>query len=174
MSCCTDRTQQSRNRRRTWGHSLLLSRQLNGTRNIALGVLVAASIVGCSGPQGPEPRLFRTALPLGNQPLPMVLGDETGLVTGIAPAANPPGDNIQPVVLADPSDPMAFVITWLGSPCDTDAALSFKSNEGGYRLQLTVSPGARGCQLLVAVPRGVRIVTSTAIPVSSIEATGSG
>jgi hypothetical protein len=41
-------------------------------------------------------------------------------------------------------------------------------------LQLSVSPGARGCQLLATVPRGVRIVTSTAIPVSSIEATGSG
>ena len=62
----------------------------------------------------------------------------------------------------------------VGGVCDEDAALSFKSNEGGYRLQLTVSPGARGCQLLVAVPRGVRIVTSTAIPVSSIEPTGSG
>ncbi len=121
---------------------MLLSRQLHGMRSIALGVLVAASIVGCSGP--------------------------------IGPAADPQGDDIQPVILADPSDPMAFVITWVGSPCDEDAALSFKSNEGGYRLQLTVSPGARGCQLLAAVPRGVRIVTSTAIPVSSIEPTGSG
>jgi hypothetical protein len=143
-------------------------------RSIALGVLVAASIVGCSGPQGQEPRLFRTALPLGNQPLPMVLSDQTGLVSGIGPAADPQGDDIQPVIVADPSDPMAFVITWVGSVCDEDAALSFKPNEGGYRLQLTVSPGAGGCQMLVAVPRGVRIVTSTAIPVSSIEATGSG
>ena len=143
-------------------------------RSVALGVIVAASIVGCSGPTEPEPRLFRTALPLGNEPLPMVLSDHTGLVTGIGPAVDPQGDDIQPVVLADPSDPRAFVITWEGSVCDKDAALSFKSNEGGYRLQLTVSPGARGCQLLVAVPRGVRIVTSTAVPVSSIEATGSG
>jgi hypothetical protein len=144
-------------------------------RSIALGVLVAASIAGCSGPQGPEPRLFRTALlQAADQPLPVVLGDETGLVTGIGPAADPQGDDIQPVVLADPSDPMAFVITWIGSVCDEDAALSFKAHEGGYRLQLTVSPGARACQLLVAVPRGVRIVTSTAISVSSIEPTGSG
>ena len=144
-------------------------------RSIALGVLVAASIVGCSEPQGPEPRLFRTALlQADDQPVPVVLGDETGLVTGIGPAVDPQGDDIQPVVLADPSDPRAFVITWQGSVCDEEAALSFKSNEGGYRLQLTVSPGARGCQMLVAVPRGVRIVTSTAIPVSSIEPTGSG
>jgi hypothetical protein len=143
-------------------------------RSIALGVIVAASIVGCSGPTEPEPRLFRTALPLGNQPLPMVLSDQTGLVTGIGPSADPQGDDVQPVILADPRDPMAFVITWVGSLCDTDAALSFKSNEGGYRLQLTVSPGAGGCQMLVAVPRAVRIATSTAIPVGSIEATGSG
>jgi hypothetical protein len=153
---------------------LLLSRQLNGMRSIALGVLVAASIVGCSGPTEPEPRLFRTVLPLGDQPLPLVLSDQTGLVTGIGPAADPQGVDELPVILADSSDPMAFVIIWVGSPCDEDAALSFKSNEGGYRLQLSVSPGARGCQLLATVPRGVRIVTSTAIPVSSIEATGSG
>ena len=143
-------------------------------RSIWLSVLVAASIIGCSGPPGPAPRLFRTALPLGDQPLPLALTDQTGLVTGIGPAADPQGDDELPVILADPSDPMAFVITWLGSGCDTDAALSFKSNEGGYRLQLSVSPGARGCQLLTTVPRGVRIVTSTAIPVSSIEPTGSG
>ena len=143
-------------------------------RSIALAVLVATSLVGCLGAQGPEPRLFRTALPLGNQPLPMVLSDQTGLVTGIGPVADPQGEDIQPVILADPSDPTAFVITWIGSVCDTDAALSFKPNEGGYRLQLSVSPGARACQLLVAVPRGVRIVTSTAIPISSIEPTGSG
>jgi hypothetical protein len=96
------------------------------------------------------------------------------LVTGIGPAADPQGDDIQPVILADPSDPTAFVITWVGSVCDTNAALSFKPNDGGYGLQLTVSPGARACQMMVAVPRGVRIVTSTAINVSSIEATGSG
>jgi hypothetical protein len=143
-------------------------------RSIWLDVLVAASIVGCSGSQGPEPRLFTTALPLGYQPLPMVLSDQTGLVTGIGPATDPQGADVQPVILADPSDPMAFVITWIGSVCDEDAALSFKAKEGGYRLQLTVSPGARACQLLVAVPRGVRIVTSSAIPVSSIEPTGSG
>jgi hypothetical protein len=153
---------------------LLLSRQLNGTRSIALRALVAASIVGCSGLQGPEPRLFRTALPLGNQPLPLVLSDQTGLVTGIGPAADPQGLDNQPVILADPSDPMAFVIAWVGSPCDEDAALSFMSKEGGYRLQLSASPGALGCQLLATVPRGVRIVTSTAIPLSSIEPTGSG
>lgn len=156
------------------GHSLRLSRQLQGMRSIALGVLVAASLVGCAGSAEPETRLFRTALPLGSQPLPMVLSDQTGLVTGIGPAADPQGLDNQPVILADPSDPLAFVIAWVGSPCDEDAALSFKSNEGGYRLQLSVSPGALGCQLMVAVPRGVRIVTSTAIPVSSIEPTGSG
>jgi hypothetical protein len=143
-------------------------------RSIVLGVLVAASIVGCAGATEPETRLFRTASPLGNQPLPVVLSDQTGLVTGIGPVADPQGANVQPVILADPSDPMAFVITWIGSGCDEDAALSFKANEGGYRLQLAVSPGARGCQLLTTVPRGVRIVTSTAIPASSIEATGSG
>ena len=104
----------------------------------------------------------------------MVLSDQTGLVTGIGPVADPQGNDIQPVILADPSDPMAFVITWVGSVCDEDAALSFKPHEGGYRLQLSVSPGARACQLMVAIPRGVRIVTSTAIPVSSILPMGSG
>ena len=143
-------------------------------RSIALGVLVAASIVCCSGSTEPEPRLFRTTLPQPvDQPLPVVLGDETGLVTGIGPVADPQGDQVQPVALADPGDPRAFVITWLGSPCDKEVALSFKSHEGGYLLQLAVPQSTGGCPM-VGYPRGVRIVSSTAIPVSSIEVTGSG
>lgn len=155
------------------GALVRLSGQLHGTRSIALGVLAAASIIGCSGPQGPEPRVFHTALPQAvDQPLPVVLRDETGLVTGIGPAADPQ-DDVQPVVLADPSDPKAFVISWLGGPCDKDAALSFKSKEGGYVLSLAVSKSTGGCPLH-GIPRGVRIVTSTEIPLSSIEVTGRG
>ena len=141
----------------------------------ALGILLAASVVRCAGSTGPEPRVFRTALTQADdQPLPVVLSDETGLVAAIDPATDPQGISNQPVILADPHDPTAFVIAWIGSPCDTDAALLFMSHEAGYRLQLTGSPGALGCQLLAGVPRGVRIVTSIAVPVSSIEPTGSG
>jgi hypothetical protein len=153
--------------------SVLLPKQLHRIGSIALGVLVAALVVGCSGPTDPEPQFFNTALPQElDQPLPVVLGDQTGLVTAIGPATDPQGNTGLPVVLADPSDPMAFVITWLGGPCEKNAALSFTRKEGGYLLHLTASQNTE-CPL-IGYPRGVRIVTSTAIPVGSIEVIGRG
>ncbi len=137
---------------------------------IALSVLVGL-IVGCSVRD--EARVFRTALPQEvDPPLPVVLRDETGLVSRIGPAAEPSGDQAEPVLVLDPTDPKAVVITWLGGPCEGDATLSFSSRGGGYLLQLAASQ--RGSCPLVGYPRGVRIVTTVAIPISSIEVTGRG
>jgi hypothetical protein len=150
--------------------SLLVSRQVQGMRSIVLNVLVCL-VVGCSGAD--EASLFHTALPQEvDPPLPVVLRDTTGLVSTIGPAADPHGDKIVPEVLPDPTDPKAFVITWLGGPCEGDAALSFESQGGGYLLNLAASQ--RGDCPAIGYPRGVRIVTTVAIPISLIEVTGRG
>ena len=139
-------------------------------RSLALSVLVCL-FVGCSGAD--EASVFRTALPQEvDPPLPVVLRDGTGLVSTIGPATDPSGAQPTAEVLPDPSDPKAFVITWLGGPCERDAALSFTSQGGRYLLVLAASQ--KGDCLLIGNPRGVRIATTVAIPISSIDVTGRG
>ena len=145
-------------------------RQVQGMRSIALSVLVCF-VVGCSGAD--EASIFRTALPQEvDPPLPVVLRDTTGLVSTIGPAANPSGAQPDAEVLLDSADPKAFVVTWLGGPCEGDAALSFTRQGGGYLLELAASQ--RGACPLIGYPRGVRIATTVAIPISLIQVTGRG
>ena len=105
----------------------------------------------------------------------MVLSDETGQVTGIASAPIDPGGAYQELAArADPADPNAFIISWLGGHCDNDATLTFKRHEAGYVLNVAVHgtfafPG--GCTA-EGIPRDVRIVTSSPIPLDSIVAAG--
>jgi hypothetical protein len=105
----------------------------------------------------------------------VVLSDETRLVTGIEPGTMEPGaDDAELAARTDPIDPNAFIVSWLGGACDNDAALTFKQAEGGYLLNVAVHgkfgfPG--GCPAL-GVPRDLRIITSTPIPVDSIVVAG--
>ncbi len=82
---------------------------------------------------------------------------------------DPRADYAEPVARADPSDPYVFVLSWLGGACDNDASLTFKRHEEGYVLNVSVHgisfPG--GC-MMIGIPRDVRIVTSSPIPVDSI------
>lgn len=147
-----------------------LPRRVQGTRSLALSVLVCL-FVGCSGAD--EASVFRTALPQEvDPPLPVVLRDRTGLVSTIGPATDPSGAQPAAEVLPDPTDPKAFVVTWLGGPCERDAALSFTSHGGRYLLVLAASQ--KGDCPLIGNPRGVRIATTVAIPISSIDVTGRG
>jgi hypothetical protein len=106
-------------------------------------------------------------------PIPVVLRDETTLVTGIGAGLNPAARDNTPILVADPNDPHAFVIAWVGSPCDKNVALQFGVRDGRYFLRLSVPQTAGGCPL-IGLPRGVRIVTSTVIALDSIELSGSG
>ena len=112
------------------------------------------------------------AAPGVNEGVPVVLRDTTGLVSTIGPAADPSSAQPAAEVLPDPTDPQAFVVTWLGGPCERDAALSFTSQGGRYLLVLAASQ--KGDCPLIGNPRGVRIATTVAIPISSIDVTGRG
>lgn len=142
---------------------------------IAACVLGALAIAACSGPS--PSRQFKAVLQFSEEArtLPVVLSDETGLVTGIESGPlDPSFDYSAPAARADPTDPNAFIVSWLGGACDNDAELRFTANEGGYVLGVAVHgtfgfPG--GCPAL-GIPRDVRIVTSSPIPLDSIVASG--
>jgi hypothetical protein len=146
-------------------------------RAFAIAVTLGLALAGCLGPSG---QLFKTTLlhispenPAGDLPLPVVLGDETGLVLGIEPAVGE-GFESKPTVRSDPADPSAVIVSWLGGMCDSDAELLFRPHEAGYTLALTVGRKlGLGCPA-AAVLRGVRIKTSAPVSPESIETFGSG
>jgi hypothetical protein len=149
-------------------------RTLTATLLIALSLVSAAVVAACSGPASPQ---FNTVLQFSVEvpPLPLVLSDETGLVTGIASAPRDPSGRYAGLsVRADPTDPNAFIVSWLGGACDSDATLTLSRHEGNYVLNVTIHgkfgfPG--GCTAN-GIARDVRIVTSSPIPVESIIAAG--
>lgn len=150
-------------------------RNMAATHLIAVSLLSAAAVAACSGPS--PSRQFRAVLQVSaeNPPLPVALSDETGLVTGIESAPMDPGAAYSELAArADPTDPSAFIISWLGGACDNDASLTFKRMEGAYVLNVAVHgkisfPG--GCTA-IGIFRDVRIVTMSSIPVDSIVAAG--
>lgn len=140
--------------------------RLREMRKLALGVLCMLSLVGCST----QFRSFSMTLPNVVEPnLPVVFRDATGLVTDVGPATVPDA-NRQPVLLADPANPTAFVITWMGGGCEQEVAFEFRVEEVGYRLTLASHKGV-SCPSL-GLPRAIRVVTSTPIPIGSIEVLG--
>jgi hypothetical protein len=140
---------------------------------IGVALFSAAAVVACSGPS--SGREFSAVLQAsgGTPPLPVVLSDGTGLVTGIESAPMDPSSAYSELAArADPTDPNAFIISWLGGACDNDASLTFKRAEGGYVLNVAVH-GKLGLGCTAAgVARDVRIVTSSPIRVDSIVAAG--
>jgi hypothetical protein len=139
---------------------------------IGVGLLIAIALTACVGQ--PAGRLFRTELPTtDHDPLPVSLVDETGLVLGIAPWDADLTPTVRPVVQADPTDPNALVISWIGGLAERDATLSFRATQSGYALRLDVGLGSGG-GTMAALPRGLQILTSIPIPVSSIAVSGLG
>ncbi|HUG29828.1 MAG TPA: hypothetical protein VMQ65_04845 [Candidatus Limnocylindria bacterium] len=140
---------------------------------IVLGLLVATVGTACLPPAG---RQFHTTLiaPNGEYSLPVTLGDETDLVVMIEPAEIDDPGGLQPTLRADPDDPNAFIVAWLGGACDNDAALSLRPTGPGYVLHLEVHGQlVFGCTAL-GISRAVRIKASEAIPLDAITTTGSG
>lgn len=143
-------------------------------RRMSFLLLVAVALAACSAP--PSSRLFQTDLrPGGDRPYPVVLSDETGLVTGIEPGPMEPGfDYGEPAIRADPINPNAFILSWGGGPGE-DAALFFKAFQDGYLLGLEAHTGSGlfGGSTGELVLRDVRITTSSPIALESIVAGGS-
>ena len=149
-------------------------RKAVATLLIGVALLGAAVVAACSGPS--PSRQFRAVLQVSAEapPLPVVLSDETDLVTTIESAPLDPAADSELAARADPTDPSAFIISWLGGACDNDASLTFKRIEAAYVLNVAVHgkitfPG--GCTAN-GIFRAVRIVTSSPIPVDSIVAAG--
>ena len=152
-----------------------MSNRLASTLLIAVSLLASAAVAACAGPS--SSRQFSAVLQVSDEvpALPVVLSDETGLVTGIGPAPMDPGaGHAQLAARADPPDPNAFIVSWLGGACDNDASLTFKRAEGGYLLNVAVHAkgGLLGSCTLQGILRDVRIVTSSPIPVDSIVTAG--
>ena len=146
-------------------------------RTLSFAICIAVSLGACLGPSG---QLFKTTLlhisegnPAGDLPLPVVLGDETGLVVSIEPAAGETSD-LKPTVRPNPEDKNSFTVSWLGGMCDSDAQLLFRPHESGYSLALIVGRKlGLGCPA-AGVPRGVLIKTSAHLALESIETFGGG
>jgi hypothetical protein len=148
-------------------------------RNLILAVSLAALIGACGSPAG---RQFSTTLvhtsldnPAGDYLLPVVLGDQTNLVTAIESAeaaATDPGPDLS--VKVDPSDPSAIIAVWLGGLCDSDATLVFQRSDSGYTLHLEAHQKLGfGCPA-AGIGRAVRIKMSGPFPVGDILPSGQG
>ena len=134
---------------------------------LTVGLLLAVVVAACGPPPGALYRLTLTTAE-GAYPLPLVLGDQTGLVTGIEPAEFDARDFPHLLIEADRKDPNAFIITWGTGACDDDATVAFYPSRSGYGLDLAVNGGITvGCTAQV-IYRAVRITTSAPIDVHSI------
>jgi hypothetical protein len=140
-------------------------------RALVIGPVLAAVLAGCGGPPG---TLFRATLSDlgGGYPLPVTLGDTTGLVLGVRPGQFDPADFRDAGILADPGESKAFIVTWLGGACDSDAVLAFRTTGSGYDIELGVHEKlGLGC-IAVGILRGLRIETSAPISLSTITISG--
>jgi hypothetical protein len=136
-----------------------------------VGAILTAVVAACAGPPG---TLFQATLsgPDGDYPLPVTLGDTTGLVLGVRAGQFDPGDFRDAGILADPGEPKAFIVTWLGGACDSDAVLVFRTTGSGYDMELRVHEKlGLGC-IALGILRGLRVETSAPISLSTITISG--
>jgi hypothetical protein len=144
----------------------------------AIGLFLTVVFAACEPPAG---QVFQTTLlhtspdnPSGDYPLPVSLGDRSGLVVGIEQTDGDPSDGIAPVVQSDPANRNALILSWLGGMCDNDATVSFQRAGSRYELNLAVHPKiGLGCPA-AGILRGLRIVTSEPVPPGSIVVSGKG
>ncbi|HEX7950900.1 MAG TPA: hypothetical protein VF494_11170 [Candidatus Limnocylindrales bacterium] len=140
-------------------------------RSLVVGTILAAVLASCGGPPGTLYQALLTNTD-GDYPLPVTLGDTTGVVVGIGAAQFDPADFRDAGVLADPADPKAFTVTWLGGACDNDTALALRTTDSGYDVELRVHEKlGLGC-IALGILRGVRVQTSAPIDVGAITISG--
>lgn len=136
---------------------------------------LSGAVAGCSEPSSSGTFTAKLETSDGSYPLPLVLTDETGLVTGMEAAApDPTLDYSDLVARSDPANANAFIVSWLGGACDKNASLSFKTSEGVYELHVTThgNIGFPGGCTANGIFRDIRILTSKPLPIDSIVAAG--
>src|SRR5262245_38479076 len=85
----------------------------------ALALLFLAALVGACAAPPPGTRYETTlVLPDGTTPLPIVLGDVTGLVTAIEPGAQTGFGVWEGEVKVDPSEPKVLQLSWMAGVCE--------------------------------------------------------
>ncbi len=141
-------------------------------RPLVTGLILTAVLAAC----GPQPgTLFSTTLLNlnGEFPLPVELRDTTDLVVAIGAGHIDSIGFRDAGVFADPTDPTAFILTWLGGMCDNDATVNFTQTESGYDLRLEVHEKFGGGCPAAGIFRGLQIEASEPIPVGTVTISGS-
>jgi len=135
-----------------------------------LTLALVAVLSSCQAPAGTQ---FRATVvqPDGSYAMPVVLGDQTGLVTAIESAPFE-GYVELPSVRPDPNDPNAVIVSWGTGACDDDTSLALQRSGPGFRIDIAVNAGftlACTAQLLY---RGLRIQFSTAVSADAFDVFG--
>lgn len=118
-------------------------------------------------PGGPtEVWTAQLALADGTYPLPVMLLDGTGLVTGlVAPAAGVPA--FESGVTNANGKPDRLLYTWLGGACDTLTKLTFERSASGFRLRAETETSGGYC-ILIGLNREVVITLSEPVDARSV------
>ena len=136
-----------------------------------VGLVLALVVAACGPPPGTVYRLTLVD-PEGNFPLPIALGDQTGLVTSIEADEWDETWDGMPSIKADPDDPRTLLVRWLGGACDNDATLVFYQAAAGPALDLTTHGKlGLGCTAQ-GIHRGIRVTMTEPVAPDSITFTG--
>ena len=121
----------------------------------------------------PTGTLFRAMMlaPAQYASVPLVFGDETGLVTAIEQQPLAGGFDPGTRVSADPTNATVLSVSWLGGACDTEIDISFARASSGYALEIQSHRGAGTCPA-VGIPRGLEIDLSAPVRPALIVASG--
>jgi hypothetical protein len=136
----------------------------------ALTLALVAVLSACHAPAGTQ---FRTTVvqPDGSYAMPVVLGDQTGLVSAIESVPGQAGAEL-PSVGPDADDPSAVIVTWGTGACDDDTTLALQRSGLGFRIDIAVNAGfnlACTAQILI---RGLRIQFSEPVSADAFEVFG--
>jgi hypothetical protein len=127
-------------------------------RGLHVGLLLALLVVACGPPAG---TLFKTTLTTedGSYPMPVTLGDTTGMVVSVEPTtvAAWPGD--EPAVTAEPGNPNVLILSWMGGACESETVVGFWPVDGGFGMYVAPrgGPGLGGGCPAIGLFRAVRI-----------------
>lgn len=121
------------------------------------GALLAAIVMSACGGD-PAGTIFRTTVegPDGSYAQEVILGDQTGLVTGIDPSTLDGQSAFDPPTVAiDEHDPNTLIFRWANGACDRPAITLSRS---GDRFDLRVDPREKfGSCMAILLFRSIRI-----------------
>jgi hypothetical protein len=130
--------------------------------------VLAFVVAACGAPAGQMHELtLRT--PDGQYPLRVRFGDTSRSVVTIQGTERlDHAASNDPAVSGVPGAPDAFVLSWIGGMCDSDALINFWPEEGGFGLQLhtNTKPGL-GCPS-AGIARALRVELTAPASVDDI------